>query len=294
MDRIGDWITSIPPVTRYWSMLIFAVGFYSSIAPENKMLVLFIPDKAFSSQPWRLITGFCYFGDLSLELVINMVLSLKAVRYLEESYTCPSSLFPTSIVNTLTPNQKAKLSGLRENYKTLDFLYLLVQICVSLLVLVTYAFYKMNYKILSPGLLLDDSLLYIWCRCNPNLIVPLFGIINLKIAYLPLCYTLIRSILEGIFLKDLDRLVHLDFSVFTSMFAFRHATAYGVAHFWWYYRYFIIPKFYADEKLKTDLRHNTNAIYGVKKYDVVPNLIRLLVLPPWYWCTIGLMKLNRA
>ncbi|KAK6460199.1 Der1-like family-domain-containing protein [Scheffersomyces coipomensis] len=296
MERVGAWIASIPPVTRYWSLLIVGLSIYSSFVPDKKMLLVFLPEKAFGTQPWRLLTGFCYFGDFSIQLVINMFLSLRSIRYVEQSYNSDSSLFPPFMMNGLSPNQRSKIILLKEMYQTLDFLYFMVQISFTILAIVTYGFYKFNLKIIYPGMILDDSILYIWSRTDPNMVVNLFGFLNLRIAYLPFIYVLLRSVLEKRFLQDLEKLLRFDMTVFQSMFAWKHLIAYGVGHLWWFMRYFLLPKLYANSnKLKSDERVKTLNQYriNINKYKIMPDILRLILLPPWYWIIMIDMKYNR-
>lgn len=106
MDRIFQWVSGIPPVTRYWSIAILSTSILTTLRIVLAVQFVFIVDKAFSSQPWRLITSFCYFDDLLIELIINIWFIIRSSRYLEEGFSTKIALFPPNTINTLNTDQR--------------------------------------------------------------------------------------------------------------------------------------------------------------------------------------------
>lgn len=293
MDRIFQWVLSIPPVTRYWSIAILLASILTTLRVVLPVQLVFIVDKTFSSQPWRLITSFCYFDDLLIELILNVWFIIRSSRYLEEGFTTKSALFPNRIINQLSTEQKRLLKVIIDRNRSIDYLHFVLLICGSIVGAVTYGSNKFDFKIHRLGSLLDDILLYIWCRSNPDLDVNMFGFFTIRTAYLPWCYTMLNWVLLSDFMNDFLILMSGDLkliaSIFTKPFVWRVVICYSLGHFWWFTREFLLGQFYYDvneerRKIRSETPKRIDQESRTPVYHNTPRkIIELILLPPWYW-----------
>lgn len=300
MDRIFQWVSGIPPVTRYWSIAILSTSILTTLRIVLAVQFVFIVDKAFSSQPWRLITSFCYFDDLLIELIINIWFIIRSSRYLEEGFSTKIALFPPNTINTLNSDQRNFLKRIIDRNKSIDYLYFVLLICGSIVAAVTYGSNNFDFKIHRLGSLLDDILLYIWCRSNPNLDVNMFGFFTIQTAYLPWCYTMLNWVLLKDFLTDFLALMsgnlRLIASVFTKPFVWRVVICYSLGHFWWFSRDFLLCQFYYDfnderRQIRSETPKRIEQESRISSYHNIPRrILTLILLPPWYWVILKKMR----
>lgn len=293
MDRIVQWALSIPPVTRYWSIAILISSIITTFRLVLSITLVFLVEKAFGSQPWRLITSFCYFGELLIELILNIWFIIRSSRYLEEGYSTRLSLFPSTSINRLSPDQRTLLQTITDRNKSIDYLYFVLLICGSIIAGVTYGQYKFDFRIPTLGFLLDDILLYIWCRSNPNLEVNMFGFLTIRAAYLPWCYTLLNWVLLNYFLNSFLAIISGDMnqitSVFSQPFVWRIVICYTLGHFWWFTREFLLTQFYCDQnderrKLRSETPRRIEQQAKISPYqNISRQVLTFILLPPWYW-----------
>jgi len=102
-------------------------------------------------QYWRLVTTFFYFGPLNLDLLYHIFFLQRYSRLLEES----SGRSPA------------------------HFTWLLA--CVAGLLLCVAPIFSIAFL----GSALSNTLIYIWCRKNPDTMLSILGIIVFKAPFLP-------------------------------------------------------------------------------------------------------------
>ncbi|KAL1413659.1 hypothetical protein Q8F55_001438 [Vanrija albida] len=162
---IEQWITSIPPITRAWAFASLGTSLLvecNIIAPVQlyfswKLAVIDL-------QPWRFLTTFCYFGDLSLDLAFRLYFVMR-YSYLLET------------------NSFANKRG--------DYVWLLFLIASVLLALTPF----LTMLFLANSL--NGALSYIWSRRNPSVKMSLFGVITITAPYVPFVLVGLSWFLHG-------------------------------------------------------------------------------------------------
>lgn len=304
MERVFQWIGNIPPITRYWCISIVVTALCTSIGLVSSRELAFRPDKAFSTEPWRLLTSFFYFGDLLIELVFAVVFLVNLSTFLEENFRSPLSLFPDSITADPHAEHEQVLLSLTEKNKSIDYLYFIFLVCGSILSLVTYGMYKTSFKYNKLGPLLDDVILYIWSQNNPDVEISLLGLITLKARNLPLFHIIRIWVGQESFIPDLSRLmsgnIYYILAIFKQNFMWRVLMFYCLGHFWWFTRYFFLEKLHEDSdqerrnaRRRNDERVRQHAKIGFHSQATI-HLLRLFLLPPWYHRIVQNMRRTNA
>ena len=96
MDAI---LANLPPITKGWCIAILSTATLLSANRLKLVNLLFVPDKALTTEPWRLITSFCTFRSLSIELFLEVFYVASSCGQLESRFTTELSLFPTRIID---------------------------------------------------------------------------------------------------------------------------------------------------------------------------------------------------
>ncbi|GAM86813.1 hypothetical protein ANO11243_048330 [Dothideomycetidae sp. 11243] len=148
---LDQWFFEVPPLTRYWIATIVATG----VGVQCHMLTpfqMFYSYRAvfYKSQYWRLLSTFCYFGPLSIQLVFHLFFIQRYSRMLEEA--APS---------------------------VAHFSWLILFACISLLAMAPL----FNQAFL--GSTLNSTLVYVWSRKNPDAMLSFFGILTFRAPWLP-------------------------------------------------------------------------------------------------------------
>lgn len=154
MERIPvDWIMEVPPITRAY--LLGVVGFslmaYTGIVTRSDCY--YTSELVFKKHEYyRLVSSFFYYGKISLDLLLTLFMISRYFKALEQTYARP-----------------------------IDFIW-----CVCLLAstLVLYSTFVENLYQLGPYL--NETMLYIWARRNPEVEMTVLGLINFRAVYLPL------------------------------------------------------------------------------------------------------------
>ncbi|CAK7893814.1 hypothetical protein CAAN1_02S09010 [[Candida] anglica] len=94
MEHIQHWVTDIHPVTRYWVAAILVCSVVTDCELISNSHFRFIPEKAFGGQFWLFLTSFCYFGPISVSLLVNIWLVVNQSGKLEEEFSTPRTLLP--------------------------------------------------------------------------------------------------------------------------------------------------------------------------------------------------------
>ncbi|KAK6457076.1 Der1-like family-domain-containing protein [Scheffersomyces xylosifermentans] len=295
MERVGDWVRGIPPVTRYWAVAIFATATAISLKLVSKTSLFFNAEKAFNNQSWRFFSSFFYFNELSVELLINIFFLVRSCRLLEESFFTRPALLPSS-AKKLNERQMDILQKYIDRNKSIDYFYFILQICVSIILLASYGHYRLGFKASTLlGVLLDDILLYIWCRSNPDLEVNMLGFFTIKTAYVPWFHTVLYGIMDGSLFKAIGDLLRGQFSFFESTMMWRILMSYPLGHFWWFTREFLLSTLYHDPyDGRRKAREETLKLHKTNDLNIARDLLKALLLPPWYWVIIAKIKSNVA
>ncbi|KZF21313.1 putative ER-associated proteolytic system protein Der1 [Xylona heveae TC161] len=166
---IEQWFFELPVCTRWWTTATVA----TSILVQCNLVTpfqLFYSSRAVfvKNQYWRLLTTFLYFGPLSLDLIFHVFFLQRYSRLLEES----------------SGRSPAHYSWL-----------LLYAMCALLL---------MSPLLSVPflGSALSSSLVYIWCRRNPDTRLSFLGLIVFTAPYLPWMLMAFSLVLHGSIPKD--------------------------------------------------------------------------------------------
>lgn len=302
MDQAIRWATEIPPVTRYWSLSIIITAVLTSIGLCSLNQFMFSIERAFGRQPWLLVTSFCYYGSLSIELVLSVFFLMRLSRYLEESYQTSKSLFPIKKVRQLSPGQWREMTKWIDSLKTLDYLYFIFLVCASIVAVVTIGWHKRYFTVWKLGPILNDAILYIWCKNNPDVVVNLMGVLGVTSAYLPWVYTIIDVLFLLEFQKDvydlfsgrrgshLERFLLFFQKVATQPYFWKVLIRYGVGHFWWFLGNFSPQLFYNDQnderrkvqEKEGSRRREQRLLWESKRFNIVQYISGLIMLPPWY------------
>lgn len=194
-----DWILEMPPVTRMW---IFGIAFVS-VCEQFQLLDQFQLLYSYSQavqhrEYWRFVTCFLYFGELSINLVLNTYFLIKYSQMLEESFSMKPVPFPfkdeegdddeNSNGNENNNGRDKKVYYERNKLTefinmhnaTLEYLWMLIVVSITLLVIST------RFQLLGfLGPMLSNSITYVWARRNPGVNLSFLGAFVFSAPYLP-------------------------------------------------------------------------------------------------------------
>lgn len=233
MDRMPiDWFLEMPPVTRLWVLGIVATSIAEQFHFISPLHLLYNPSQVFKyGEYWRLVTCFLYFGKLNVNLFFNVYFVVRYSRIIEESMGGtgmhlggggnggrqlfegqPNNDDQRMLMQVLgageNNNNNNNGEGARENrgsikdflfeffglgnIATLDYLWMLVVIGSMLLVVSTY------FQILGfLGPMLSGSLIYVWARRNPDVVLSFLGVFVFRAPYLPWIMLLFSSVMNN-------------------------------------------------------------------------------------------------
>lgn len=291
MERFEQMVRQIPPISRTWIALVLVVSGITTndIVPHVK--VVFIPSRI-REEPWRIFTLFCYFGPLSLPLVLVLFQIRDSTSALEGGYINEESMLPARLTAGFDAELVEHLKTKFQENRMVDFAYFLFQIAVTILVAVTIVYRHFNFtgaSLVFLGPILHNSLMYIWCKTYPESNLMLLQLpIRAKYAYWSV--QLIYIVVSEDFLSVIGAYKHGFvtglYVLLTSLIIVSQVVVVAVAHFWWFLRYFIVETMYNDTK--TDTRRDWKRAYdsfapGVSTRSVVRAIAQVVVTPPWYW-----------
>ncbi|KAF1938261.1 derlin-1.1 [Clathrospora elynae] len=166
---LEQWFYEMPVCTRWW----MTAALSASVLVQCHVLSPFqlfysVRTVFFKSQYWRLLSTFCYFGPLSLDLLYHIFFLQRYSRLLEES----SGRSPA------------------------HFSWLLV--FASTLLLCIAPMFSMAFL----GSALSSTLIYIWSRKNPDTLLSFLGLLVFKAPYLPWVLLAFALIMHGTVPKD--------------------------------------------------------------------------------------------
>ncbi|RLV89963.1 Derlin-2 [Spathaspora sp. JA1] len=280
--------TGLPPVTRGWNIAIVATATLITLNKVKSSNLLFVPDKAFSNQNWRLVSSFFTFGELSMNLFMEFWFVSNSCRRVEDSFTI--SILP-KVVDSFNPQQRKLLQELIERNKSIDFLYYLIQISMSIVIAATFGYYKLRVNLLELGNVLCHLLIYIDSKHSPEELMNLFGIFQFKNVYFPWICACLHWLVLTVNLLDVNW--KFSFEIVAKPLIWFYTVAYGLGHLWWVTKDFLLQKVHNDEEdARRILRSDTLKQFKVFKLDLVKEFLLMAFLPPWYWIIIS--KIQRG
>ncbi|CAI5759746.1 unnamed protein product [Candida verbasci] len=279
-----DIITSLPPITKGWCCSVLATSILLTIKKVSIFNLLFKPDKALTNQNYRILTSFITFNELSLDLIFTLFAIANSCKRIENRYLTTHSNLP-SIIDNFSPLQKQTLQKFIDKNKSIDFLYYFIQIGISIVIVVSLVYYKLNIPILELGRLLSETFTYIDSRNDPNEIVSFMGLINFKNCYSPYFHIILNVSLRGREYLEMGRLQQIPIWKFPVFWIY--LISYGLGHTWWVIREVLLSTLHYDSnderriKRKEIMKRN-----NVVKFDLIRNCLVVFLLPPWYWFII--------
>ncbi|EGW32196.1 uncharacterized protein SPAPADRAFT_139495 [Spathaspora passalidarum NRRL Y-27907] len=283
--------TSLPPVTRGWNIAIVATSTLVTLKKVKLSSLLFQPERAFTNQIWRLVSSFFAFGDLSMNLFMEIWFVSSSTRRVEDAFITNSSMLP-QVVDSFDAEQRKLLHDFIERNKTIDFLYYLLQICIAIVLSATFGYYKLGITLPQLGKLLCHSLIYIDSRITPEEVLNLFGIFQFKKVYYPWVCASLDLLVVAVNLLDINWKWYVE--VILKPFIWFYTVSYGLGHLWWVLRDFLLQEVHNDQNDKRRLlRQNTLREFKVTRFDLVKEVLSMVFLPPWYWVVISKIQRRR-
>lgn len=289
MEQLVEMVRLVPPFTRYWSSSILVTSIVTASKLTLHMNLIFKPDKIYN-EPWRLVTSFCYINDFSLQLVFLVWMISQSCRNMEEQFSSHKSLFPP-----LNNRQLRLLDGVISRYKSADFVYYIFQICCSVVLMVSFGYYYLGYKTSFLAPILEEIILYLWCRTSPHLDINVFGLFNIRRAYLPWFTIGINLLFNRTFLSEILLIILGDyqriFSLLKDEYFWKIFVSITLSHFWWFVREFALNDLYFNTNPDARrLRSETLQKYGVTNDNWIRRTLVVLLTPPWYYRVLKMIK----
>ncbi|KAI5957726.1 hypothetical protein KGF57_002992 [Candida theae] len=308
--------TNLPPVTKGWCVASMTISTLVTMDKLKSVNLWFIPGKIYNqNQTWRLITSFVTFGDLSMGFVFQLWIISSSCRAIESLYQTKFTQFPLYIVDDLSREQLGILRQLIERNRSIDFLYFIMQICVSIIVCATILFYKMGILLPQLGLVLISVFQYYNSKLTPLEMVNFFGF-QFRNMYHPYFVALVNLLVSSagagqnsepnqnrsgnfgrIALWSIE-------SVLRNPQIWFYFISFGLGHLWWCTREVILGSMHyndagdatsldVDERSRRIKRRQLLKQNGVWKFDLVKEALVILMLPPWYWIMLSKIKQQR-
>lgn len=289
MEQILQWVRETPPFTRFYMALAILLSTSTSIGLVSPASLIFVPNKAFQlSQYWRLLTSFLYFGDLNFNLLVHLYFIKRSVGQLEESYITTLAFVPLS----WQIKHKVQLQRYFDKFRSIDFFHYMFSMCVSIIFFVTWGFTYRDMKIVQLGQILDDVMLYILCKRNPNLEFMIYFVMTIRSAYFPYVVTLVNWFLSGEMALS-RQYFQISFNsgvnhLMKSKFLWQTFICHSVGHFWWFVKDIWMNRLNNNDRKLIKYKY----IHEIRKAQTLFNqiitiefheLVQIILLPPWYW-----------
>ena len=224
-------------------------------------------------------------------LFLKVYMVSVSLQSYEGGYSTKEAIFPKSF-GKLLAIKRQRLVEFADTNKTIDFLYFVFQIWLSIVIVNTIGYYKYNFRVVFPGDVMDEILLYIDCRSRPNIVINLMGLFDVRVVYLPVINIIFNYVLSGNVFADLVGILtgnfENSFKGFKKDVVWMYLMIYVLGHFWWYMREYLMQVVYYDlDRERSNLRGKTMDQYGVNRVNFIREALVVLVLPPWYWVVAG-------
>lgn len=160
-----EWVLEVPPVTRSLMAGMLVTSILESNGIISKTDCFYSVDYTFrKGQYYRALTTFLYFGPLTPDLAMTLMMVGRHSGALEQSFS-----------------------------RRRDYAWCIFLLSSALLI---YASLAGNIYILSTHF--NDVLLYIWCKQNSGVPVGIPGILTFKAGYLPFVQILFDKFVNGV------------------------------------------------------------------------------------------------
>lgn len=294
MENLAHMLLEIPPVSRCWAICIVATTLAAKFNLVSRHKLVFGPERAFSDQPWRLFTSFCYFGEPSIMVILAIWTAIRWSRTIEESFRTPMGLLPPRI-NKFSDHQLDQLAKALDRFKAADYFYFLLLVSVSIISFSMLGMYFFPRTIPLLGYLLHDILTYIACRLNPNILVNFFGVFTVQGINVSILTVLSGWVFQPEFLINVVNLLHGDIhslgNILMSPPAWRTLLCLSLGHLWWFAMFYLFDKFYVDTnplrlKMTTRTIKRVHQQAQLGEVDHIKHWFKLILLPPWYWAIV--------
>lgn len=279
MDALNERLRDIPPFTRYWLGGIVSTAVLSSLSIVSKNSFTYVPEKLWT-QPWRIITSFCYFGDFLVGFFINLWFLVMKSQVLENHYTLNGTSLPYLLSRKLDAGRRTTLLLKMENNSTADYVYFIGQVSASILIASSLAEMYIFMRFSELGSFLQEIIGYIWSRVNSNAEANVFGLFTVPMPYIPFIFTAVNMVFTFLRLPTGARnLTHL--SKFRAVF-YEIIISYSISHFWWFTKFYLLDSVYRNGR-KEKRREHLEKVYKKKQVNFLEEIILIFFLPPWYW-----------
>lgn len=295
-----DAFLGLPQITKFWCIGIVVTTLAVEFKTIPGMKLMFTPERAFTTQPWRLITSFWYYGEVLIPIVLTMISNIRWSKLLEESYTVPMSLFPDDI-NNFNRHQHHLFQQALQRFKPLDYWYYLLMISVSIMAMVSWGHYYLNYTIPMLGFILHEVLTYIYVKRNPDVQVAIFGLITVRGMQIPLITYMFDWVMTENFQNQIHQLLTGNIGIIpdilTSPVAWKSFVCLFLGHFWWFVYDIILQSFYLDQNeprrlSRVENKFRKRQMNEFNLVDYTRKMVQWVLLPPWYWFVI--YSINRG
>ncbi|KAF3985911.1 hypothetical protein FT663_02947 [Candidozyma haemuli var. vulneris] len=286
-------IIAIPPVTRIWlgSVLVISSAISLSLVHPAKLHYLL------GASSWlRIFTTFSTWGEIGFQLLLRMMFAKVTCGNIEQSYILELGMFPRRVVRSLDERKRTLLKQKFEQYKTFDFAWFLFQLAMSTIVAAHLQRYVTGTFVVPPwvmGYVLDNVLFYISGKLTPEEGIPVF-IVMVKKRYAFWAFSFINYFLSDEFLtipqmySQWGTLQTIRF-IATGPVLWCTISKSLIGHFWWFVRYYLLEDLYNESKTVSREAwqsafdaYETRDPLKEKLKTVVGDVLRFIVLPPWY------------
>lgn len=279
MENLQGLFVGVPPVTQVWTGLVMIEHGIVELGVLAPLRLVFSPERAMQ-EPWRLVTSFCYFGQLLISTLLAIWNSLKWVNTLEDSFSLSLAVFPDYIYN-YNPVQMNQLNMAMNRLQPLDFSWFLVLICMSIVALVSFGHYIIGYSIPVLGTVFYEVLSYIACKINPNVQMGILGFITIPGPYVPYFMPVLEWLSQPHADVQIIRILTGDMkalmAIFTSIYAWKSFCGIFLGHSWWFIYQVLFNQMYIDHNPKRNRWTQKRAAY-----DPVRRWLSVVIMPPWY------------
>ncbi|EMG46443.1 hypothetical protein SBY92_002629 [Candida maltosa Xu316] len=287
--------THVPPITKTWIVLTTTTSILISLHKLNPQSLTFHPNLAFTTEPWRLITPFIAIDELSSRLFFKILEISISCGGLESALSTKPDTLPERIIDEFDRDQLETLHRFTIRNQSLDYLYLLSQIIISVIMSVTVLYYEYGVLVYPLGKLLSRVLLYMHAQISPHDRINVMGVVVRRRYYPWLLMGAWMFFSEPVH-HNFSNLVNVEYGVLLrNEYVWFEVLVIGLGHFWWVVRVLLLEKVHYDgNERRRLLKRKVLEKYGVVKVDVVRELLILILLPPWYWVILSKIRNRRG
>jgi len=266
-----------------------------SLQRVKTVTLLFVPDKAFTNESWRIFTSFCVSKGISLDLLMEIFYIRSSCGRVEDVFSTTHAILPERTVDGFDDTQRHTLRLFMDRNRAVDFLYFFIQVAASVLVAATVLYYRAGVGLFSLGHLLCRVFMYIDSQNSPHAEMDILGLFAFRRMYFPWVTALVDLVPNRAVREDVVKLVVLgDMAICGNPKVWFYFTSIALGHFWWTCRELVLSNaHYDDDDQRRGVKRNALLRYGVYKIDVAREFLMWLFIPPWYWVILAKIKNRR-